>query len=75
VTRRPSLAVVPAEREQLVRRDALEQAHPEVSTAYDHDHGFWRGVIREPAGETSTVRYSLRELLDRLGELLAGPGG
>jgi hypothetical protein len=74
VTRRPRLSVAPGEPDQVVRRNALEERYPQVSTGYDHDHDCWRGVIREPDGETVTVRYSLEELLDRLVELLAEPG-
>ena len=73
--RRSSLSVVHGDPDQVTRREALERAHPEVSTAYDHDHGYWRGIIREPCGETSAVRYSLHELLDRLEQLLGEPPG
>ena len=33
------------------------------------EFGTWEGRIPEPAGETVTTRYTLRELLDRLDEL------
>jgi hypothetical protein len=74
VTRRPRLSVAPDEPDQVVRRKVLEAKYPQVSTGYDRDHDCWRGVIREPGGETVTVRYSLKELLDRLEELLGDPG-
>jgi hypothetical protein len=34
---------------------------------------YWRAVIREGNGETTVVRYDLRQLLDRLDELESGP--
>ena len=41
------------------------------------DTGFctWQARIPEPNGETVITRYTLRELLDKLGELMAGRGG
>jgi hypothetical protein len=34
--------------------------------------GCWQAWIPEPAGGTLVTRYSLRELLDKLAELLGG---
>ena len=41
--------------------------------------GTWQARIPEPHGETVITRYTLRELLDKLSDLIAGhdgqPGG
>jgi hypothetical protein len=34
--------------------------------------GYWQGCIPEPSGETVITRYRLRELLDKLDELVGG---
>ena len=56
--------------DQVPRRQAYEAAHPETEIIYRGP--YWQAVIREEAGETVTVRYTLRELLDRLDELADG---
>jgi hypothetical protein len=44
-------------------------AHPEV-VIDDGGRNVWRAIIPEPDGERTTVRYTLREFLDRLDALL-----
>jgi len=41
--------------------------HPDVTIELD---GFWRAVIPAENGETVICRYELRDLLDKLDELL-----
>ena len=50
---------------------AYEAAHPGTEITYRG--AYWRAVIREGNGETTVVRYDLRQLLDRLDELESGP--
>lgn len=60
------------EPDQLLRLSRFRDAHPEVIIG---DGGFstFQARIPEPDGETVITRYTLRELLDRLDELTAGP--
>ncbi len=66
------LRLAPDEPDQVLRLHHFRQAHPEVIVG---DGGFrtFQARIPEENGETVITRYSLRELLDKLGELL-GPG-
>ncbi len=68
--RRLRLAV--EEADQVPRLAAFRAAHPEVSIS-EGEFGTWRALIREGAGETTAVRHTLRDLLDRLDELTGGP--
>jgi excisionase family DNA binding protein len=54
--------------DQLGRLAAYRAAHPEVVIG-SAEFGTWEARIPEPNGETVVVRYTLRELLDRLGDL------
>jgi hypothetical protein len=56
--------------DQVPRRQSFEAAHPDVTITYQGPH--WQAVIPEPTGETVIVRYSLKQLLDKLDELTAG---
>jgi hypothetical protein len=56
--------------DQVPRRQAYEAAHPETEIIYRG--AYWQAIIREPDGETVTVRYTLRELLDKLDGLAGG---
>jgi hypothetical protein len=50
--------------DQVPRRQAYEDAHPEVEITY---HGpYWKAVITEEAGQTTVTRYELKDLLDKL---------
>ncbi len=56
------------ELDQVDRLARFRQAHPEVVVG-DGGFGTVQARIPEPDGETVITRYTLRELLDRLGEL------
>jgi hypothetical protein len=77
VTGRPSgrelgrLALVPDEPDQVLRLHHFQEEHPDVIIG--GGDGFRQARIPEPNGETVITRYSLRELLDKLGEVTAGP--
>ena len=76
---RPMLAwpMVPDELDQVFRLQEFRTGHPDVIIEKG-EFGTWQARIPHPSGETITIRYTLRELLDRLCELLAehhsGPG-
>ena len=57
------------EEDQLSRLGAFRAAHPEAVIG-DGGFGTWLAVIPEENGETVVSRYTLRELLDKLGEIL-----
>lgn len=52
----------------------FRQEHPGVIIG-DGGFGTWQARIPESDGETVITRYTLRELLDKLGELTAGRNG
>ncbi len=58
-----------AEPGDLFRLAAFRAAHPDVIVG-DGGFGMWQALIPEENGETVTTRRTLRELLDRLGELI-----
>lgn len=62
------LALVPDEPDQVLRLHHFQEEHPDVIIG--GGDGFRQARIPEPDGETIITRYSLRELLDKLGELL-----
>lgn len=70
----PVLRLVPDEPDQVMRLQRFRVAHPGVVIG-EGGFGTWQARIPEPDGETVTTRHTLRELLDKLGELLAEPGG
>lgn len=66
------LRVVPAEDYgQAVRLAEFRVRHPDVIIG-DLGFGAWQARIPEPDGETVVTRYALKDLLDKLGELLGG---
>ena len=65
---RLALRLVPDEPGQVLRLDRFRQEHPEVIIG-PGEFGTWQARIPQPAGETITTRYTLRELLDRLDQL------
>jgi hypothetical protein len=67
---RPQLA--PDEPDQVLRLAAYRVAYP-VVVIQPGQFATWEARIPEPAGETAIVRHTLRDLLDRLGELLGEP--
>lgn len=65
------LGLMPDEPEQSGRLRRFRAAHPNVIIG-DGEFGTFQARIPEENGETFTTRYSLRELLDKLDELLGG---
>ena len=51
--------------------DAFRAAHPDVLIG-GGEFGTYQAIIPEENGETIVVRYTLRELLDKLDSLLKG---
>ncbi len=66
---RPALRLVREEPDQVLRLEAFRAAHREVIIG-DGGFGVWQARIPEPDGERIISRYTLRELLDKLGELI-----
>lgn len=66
---RTALRLVREEPDQLLRLQAFRAAHPSVIIG-DDGFGTWQARIPEENGETVTTRYTLRELLDKLDELI-----
>ncbi len=66
----PVRLTVPEEPAQLLWLQAFRAAHPDVIVGKG-EFDTWEARIPHPAGETVTIRHTLRELLDRLAELLA----
>jgi len=56
----------------VIRLQHFRQAHPDVITG-DGGFGTMQARIPEPNGENVITRYSLRELLDKLDDLLRPP--
>jgi hypothetical protein len=79
---RPALRLAADEPDQVLRLAQFRAGHPGVIIGTG-EFGVWQARIPEPAGETVTTRYSLRELLDKLDQLtcrqretgLGPPGG
>lgn len=69
---RPALRGVADEPDQIPRLQAFRAAHPDVIVGRD-EFGNWQARIPEPNGETVITRYTLRELLGKLDELLVTP--
>ena len=61
------LAAVDEDQKPLL--DAFRAAHPEVLIG-GGEFGTWQAIIPEENGETTIVRYTLRELLGKLDALL-----
>jgi hypothetical protein len=66
---RSGLRLIPDELDQVIRLARFREAHPEVIVG-DDGFGTVQARIPEPGGETVITRYTVRELLDKLGELL-----
>ena len=67
---RSGLRPVPDELDQVVRLARFKAAHPDVIIG-DGGFGSMQARIPKPDGEIVITRYTLRELLDKLGELTA----
>jgi hypothetical protein len=66
-----ALGIAPDEPDQVIRLGRFREEHPDVIIG-DGGFGTWQARIPESHGETVITRYTLRELLDKLGELIAG---
>ncbi len=62
-----ALRLVREEPDQVLRLQAFRVAQPEVIIG-DGGFGVWQARIPEPDGERIISRYTLRELLDKVGE-------
>ncbi len=73
-----ALGIAPDEPDQVPRLRQFREEHPSVIIG-SGGFGTWQARIPEPYGETVITRYTLRELLDKLSDLIAGhddqPGG
>ena len=65
---RSGLRLVPDELDQVVRLARFKAAHPDVIIG-DGGFGTMQARIPRPDGEIVITRYTLHELLDKLGEL------
>jgi len=65
------LRMAPADADQQHRLAVFRREHPDVIIG---PLGFdaWQARVREPDGETTVSRHALRDLLDRLDEMVAG---
>jgi hypothetical protein len=61
--------LVPEEPDQVIRLQRFRAAHPGVMVQ-PGQFATWEARITEADGETTIVRHTLRELLDKLAELL-----
>jgi hypothetical protein len=66
---RSGLRLRPDELDQVIRLARFRAAHPDVIVG-DGRFGTMQARILEPNGETVITRYILKELLDKLEELL-----
>jgi hypothetical protein len=66
-----ALGIAPDEPDQEIRLGRFREEHPDVIIG-DGGFGTWQARVPESHGETVITRYTLRELLDKLGELIAG---
>jgi hypothetical protein len=66
----PGLARTARSPRRTAAADTVQAAHPEVIIG-DGGFGTLQARLPQPNGETVTIRYTLRELLDRLDELTA----
>ena len=71
---RSALSLVPHEPDQVPRLRAFREQYPHVVIGTLGPAGAWQARIPEENGETVLTRYLLKDLLDRLGELLGEPG-
>jgi hypothetical protein len=69
-----ALGIAPDEPDQVLRLGRFREEHPDVIIG-DGGFGTWQARIPESDGETVIAWYTLRELLDGLGELTEGHGG
>jgi hypothetical protein len=68
-----ALSLLLDETDQLLRLSQFRRGHPGV--VIRAGLGFWQAQIPQRDGELIITRYQLRELLDKLDVLAAGPEG
>jgi len=68
------LGIASDEPDQVLRLSRFRKEHPDVIIE-DGGFGTWQARIPESHGETVITRYTLRELLDKLGELIPANDG
>jgi hypothetical protein len=71
---RVTLRLPPEEPDQARRLAGFRAAYPHVIIG-SGEFGTWQARIPEDNGEMVTIRYTLRELLDKLDELLGDDDG
>lgn len=59
----------PAGQDQVLRLARFRHVHPDVAITVE-EFGNWQALIPEPDGERVIVRPLLKDLLDKLNELL-----
>ena len=69
----PTLREASDEPDQVLRLHRFRVEHQGVVIVAGD--GWWQGRVPEPKGETVITRYTLRELLDKLDDLLSGQPG
>jgi hypothetical protein len=65
---RPGLRPVPDEPDQVRRLNRLRDEHPGITIGAGV--GYWQAVVPATNGETVLTRYLLRDLLDKLDDVL-----
>jgi hypothetical protein len=70
---RPPLSLAVDEQDQVPRLRAFRAAYPQVVIGTLGPRGAWQARIPKRDGETVATRWHLRDLLDRLAELLGEP--
>jgi hypothetical protein len=70
---RPALALAVDEQDQWPRLRRFRAAYPQLVVGTLGARGAWQARIPEPDGETVATRWHLRDLLDRLAEILGEP--
>jgi hypothetical protein len=68
-----TLRTAPDELDQVVRLNRFRAEHQGIVIVAGE--GWWQGRVPEPKGETVITRYTLRELLDKLDDLVGGQPG
>jgi hypothetical protein len=64
----PGLRLVPDEPDQVRRLHRFRDEHPHI--AIGAGAGYWQAVVPEINGEAVLTRYLLRDLLDKLDDVL-----
>jgi len=68
-------AVAFCDQDQVPRLTAFRELHPATVIGMLGYGGPWQAVLRQGNGSMTVTRYELRDLLDKLDELLTTDGG